>query len=246
MESSSTFRTAGFLALLLILCAPILVAAQAEKEDVVYLKNGSILRGEIIERSSNGRLKIQTVGRNVLVVELEEVEKIGREEIPTSSAPQHYKSEGYFNTTGIGMLRGGDETTAAFQMINGYRFSSRFAAGLGIGFTPYSDPLSLLPVFLNANFKFLEANTSPFVSLSAGYNFSILSDEDTQIDAHRGGFMLNPGIGLEFSTSSGLGWYVSAGLKIDNSVFEEETWNGRIMETDINYRRLQMGLGFTF
>jgi len=48
-------------------------------QEVVYLKNGSIIRGTIIEQVPGKSLKIQTVDGNVFVYEMEEVEKVAKE-----------------------------------------------------------------------------------------------------------------------------------------------------------------------
>lgn len=51
----------------------------SEYVEVVYLKNGSIIRGMIIEQIPNVSLKIQTRDGNVFVYKMEEVEKITKE-----------------------------------------------------------------------------------------------------------------------------------------------------------------------
>lgn len=52
---------------------------QNNAQDVVYLKNGSTIRGVIIEQIPNKSLKIETADRNVFVFQLEEIEKITKE-----------------------------------------------------------------------------------------------------------------------------------------------------------------------
>lgn len=49
-------------------------------QDVVYLKNGSIIRGLIIEQVPNKSLKIKTADNSVFVYVFEEIEKITKEE----------------------------------------------------------------------------------------------------------------------------------------------------------------------
>lgn len=49
-------------------------------EDVVYLKNGSIVRGKIIEQKLNEYIKIKTE-KNIFVYESEEIDKITKETI---------------------------------------------------------------------------------------------------------------------------------------------------------------------
>ena len=47
-------------------------------EDVVYLKNGSIIRGIIIEQAPNRHIKIQS-GQNVFVYQMDEIDKMTKE-----------------------------------------------------------------------------------------------------------------------------------------------------------------------
>ena len=55
--------------------------AQSNYEDVVYLKNGSIIRGIITEQIPNESVKIQTKDKNVFVYKMDEISKITKEEI---------------------------------------------------------------------------------------------------------------------------------------------------------------------
>lgn len=50
-------------------------------EDVVYLKNGEIVRGMIIEQVPNRSIKIQTYLGNIFVYQIDEIEKITKEEL---------------------------------------------------------------------------------------------------------------------------------------------------------------------
>ena len=51
----------------------------SQYRDVVYLKNGSIIRGMIIELTPNVSVKIQTKDGSIFVYKMEEVEKITKE-----------------------------------------------------------------------------------------------------------------------------------------------------------------------
>jgi len=62
--------------LLLFAC---FLSARQQLEDVVYLKNGAIMRGIIIEQRPMESLKIQTRDGNVFVITMEEIEKITKE-----------------------------------------------------------------------------------------------------------------------------------------------------------------------
>ena len=77
METSNYFKNTGrirkgikmkfFLALLLFVVITTVSYGQNNYQDVVYLKNGGIIRGVIIEQVPNEFIKIETVGKNVFV-----------------------------------------------------------------------------------------------------------------------------------------------------------------------------------
>ncbi len=53
--------------------------AETALEDVVYLKNGTVIRGKIMEQTPNVSIKIQTADGNIFVYKMEEITKISRE-----------------------------------------------------------------------------------------------------------------------------------------------------------------------
>lgn len=227
-----------------IMLFPVCLLAQPAMEDVVYLKDGSILRGEIIERHENAFLKIQISGGSVFVVNMDEVDEITKEETYTS---RYFKQKGYVNYSGMERLSGDQGADAMrFQMVNGYQFTPRFSAGLGVGFVNYHDPLNAIPVFADARFKLLKSNTAPFLFLKGGYNFSVNPDEDYPIEDHSGGLMLNTGIGIQFEINENVGWYFNAGYNIDKMEYEEEDFGGRSLKTSLAYKRIHFGFGLAF
>ncbi len=244
MANSNLCRTMYKISIALaIFLVPVFTFAQSGEEDVIYFKNGGILRGEIIEYTGEESLKIKTAGRNVVVVMLGEVQEIRKERVPRR---RYFKESGYVNHTGMAFLPGPDATSIRFQMVNGYQFTPKLSAGLGFGLVTYNDPLNLAPLFLDVKYKFLEANTTPFAYFRSGYSFSIMTDDELQVEEHKGGHMLNMGFGLQFDTARGFGWYFTAGYNKDHSGFDQERWDGRIVENDISYRRIQFGFGLSF
>ncbi len=138
-----------------------ILCAQNNYEDVVYLKNGSIIHGMIIEQVPGVSIKIKTADRNVFVFKIEEVEKMTKEEIvkqddKQSNAPAEkfdfdkVKTKGHINTLeiggvfGIGQFRGfytkderykADNNLKLFslQEINSFKLNKKIAIGFGIG-----------------------------------------------------------------------------------------------------------------
>src|SRR4051812_29343341 len=55
--------------------------AQSNYEDVVYLKNGSIIHGMIIEQVHNESITIRINDKNIFVWKMDEIMKITKEEV---------------------------------------------------------------------------------------------------------------------------------------------------------------------
>lgn len=127
-----------------------------------------------------------------------------------------------------------------------YRFTPSFTAGLGIGFTPYDNPLSLIPLFIDLNYKILNSGITPFASFKVGYGFSVQTEEDTRIDNHSGGVTINPGTGLHFTMGDKLGLLLHIGFNIDHASFERQLFGTGTFREDLTYKRLSFGAGLTF
>jgi hypothetical protein len=127
--------------------------AQTDMEDVVYLKNGGVTRGTIIEFKRDTTLKIQTKERNIFVYTFEEIDKVVREPVAVKEAPvqtpiketptpaskpvkakAEFKQEGFHNITKAGPFA---ITTYSVNFINGYQFNPHLLLGLGVGLDTY-------------------------------------------------------------------------------------------------------------
>ena len=82
-----------------------IVGAQGHLEDVVYLKNGSIIRGTIIEQIPDVSLKIQTMDGNIFIYEMNDIEKFTKEPVLASLSKR--KSPGAAIILSIVMPGGG-------------------------------------------------------------------------------------------------------------------------------------------
>jgi len=65
--------------LLLLVMFSSFAFSQQNYQDVVYLKNGSVIRGMIIEQVPNKSIKIETSDKSLFVYPIDEVEKITKE-----------------------------------------------------------------------------------------------------------------------------------------------------------------------
>ena len=180
--------------LTIFLVGGLVTFAQQDFQEVVYLKNGSILRGTIIEQIPNQSLKIQLNDGSVFMYEIDMVEKITKEPIYNSSPYQQRQSankdRGYEGNIYIAYGRGtGDYVAGSMQFLtkHGRRFNSHFATGFCTGLKMYfeNDNISfeptgtgyIIPVLINFKVNFLKEKVTPFISESIGMYY-FCNDDD--------------------------------------------------------------------
>lgn len=132
-----------------LLILPILGFAQSGMEDVIYLKNGSVYRGVIIEQVPNESMKIRSAGGNVFAVNMNDVERIAKEELavrPAVGYGQDMPSCGWMSamrdTTFVTRQRGFffqsqillENMQGGVRLISGYKAGRFGEFGIGIGF----------------------------------------------------------------------------------------------------------------
>ena len=192
-------------------------------EDIVYLKNGSVIRGLIIEQVPNVNIKIQTTDRNIFVFKIDEIEKMTKENNSNLSDNSKINSkvnnevkitfinltENNFNP-GIGYVKVGNSSiknqdfSFGFRTVNGIKINEHFSLGIGIGIDKYKYA-TLLPITLDTRVSILKGKTSPVISNSIGYSIS-LNDIN-------GGLVINPQIGIRTYISKNVAYLFNVGYK---------------------------------
>lgn len=232
-------------------------------EDVIFLKNGSVIRGKLLEYQLDGNTRIETVGRNVLVFPSSEVSHLSVEPLAPPKATQsqntRFKDRGYYNLTQIGLLLrnpGADaysqENTQAanLQMVNGYRFHRLLYAGVGVGLSFFQRGYSL-PVFGELRGDILHAEVTPHYYVNAGYSFPLYNGETIYWEEAnakvKGGVLVDAGVGVKIHTTGAVAWLLTAGYRMQRSENEyTDPWSEtRITET-YTHRRLSVQLGMLF
>ena len=189
---------------------------QQNYQDVIYLKNGSIIRGIIIEQVPNVSLKIETANRSVFVYKMDEIEKMTKE--PVLSAGKSLNSSsgrksGYLGILNIGCGFGlGDVTKGLIviklDVINGYQFNPYFYLGFGTGlkvFTQDGITNLVLPLFLDFRGHLLDKEVSPYFGLGLGYTF-LATPRFAAL-----AFMIDPSIGARFKIGRKSAFNIGAG-----------------------------------
>lgn len=171
--------------MLLLFIGSITAGVAQNVQEVVYLKNGSIVRGTIIEQVPNVLLKIQTADGSVFAYQMSEVEKITKEqtdyEKQTDYGNRNYltrksksnKRTGYKGFVDLGYTLGvGDWGMDRLEVStsHGYLFSPYFYAGVGIGVHYYFDSEECtLPIFAHVRSNLLNNRNSPYIDFRIGY-----------------------------------------------------------------------------
>ena len=133
---------------MLLLALPFTASAQQGLEDVIYLKDGSIYRGIIIETVPNQSYKIRSRDGNVFAVTVDEVQKLTKEAkryrqndgwnpwMPNrmwnwqnDSLSLEPRRKGYFNELQVLV----ENVQGGVRFVNGYKFNRFAYLGIGVG-----------------------------------------------------------------------------------------------------------------
>ena len=183
------------LLLLTILLLPFGLFAQQQFEDVVYLNNGSVYRGVIIEQVPGVSLKIQIMGGSIVAVAMNDVAKLTKEtpfgDVTTAppmkdepaervKTPFTPRLKGYF-FQGQLLLEAGQ---LGMRVVNGYKFGRFGHVGIGVGVdgavgSPFNRVLNDLdmgsmagayfPLYVYYAGDILNSRVTPFYAIEAGY-----------------------------------------------------------------------------
>jgi hypothetical protein len=138
------------------------------------------------------------------------------------------------------------------QSINGYQFSPHMSAGVGLGLQTHTS-LVLVPIFLDVHANFIAKKITPFVSLAAGYSYTlreIFGFTHLGTDT-KGGLMVSPAAGVKFFVKQKMALNVSLGFRyqeIDLYHSAYYSYNSSVPEyySTEPLRHFILRFGFTF
>lgn len=247
--------------LCMLLASSLFAQKKHPNEDVVYLQNGSVLRGEILDSIPAGNIRVRILGGSVLVYPMAEVARIASE--PSNNfvrilAEKHVpKSRGFYHLPQAALLFGenqwGDLNIGfTLQHTSGYRFNRFLGVGLGLGLEQYVNgnsaaPVWSIPLYAEVRGHLLDRSFSPFYSVALGYGQPIGSGN---AGSSSGGIYFNPAIGLRFPSTKLGHVTLDLGLKLQqlNRRDPQEWWGappfGAVERT--LYKRWALRLGIAF
>jgi hypothetical protein len=175
--------------------------AQNPMQDVIYLNDGSILRGRITERHTDSLLKVQIDGGSIFALNPSDIDSIKEEKRFQNS---RNTLPGYYNQTGFTIVTGGDQSYpyyrdplyVSFYSVHGYRFSDRIMTGGGAAMDLNS--YLLLQFFADLRWEALKQSASPFAYVQGGYGLPLRPAGFNYVKETKGGLMWSAGAGMRF------------------------------------------------
>lgn len=248
--------------ILILLMATLYLApafAQKGKKDIVFLKSGGIIKGQVITHDMDV-VKINSSG-NQWVFKTAEVDSISK--YSKQKQGTNYNLNFFFDTS-MGVLVGnsGNNQKAPFSFMTSgnFRVIDKFYAGVGLG-AEFLDE-TYMPVFGQFQYRFRASGFSPFVNLQAGYQVPLEKESHKNFNNYyvdysssywpgyqtnqkletEGGLLISPSIGFQQFTSDNFGWFFSFGYRYHQLNYSGE--NSYKLEN--NFSRLSLKIGFIF
>lgn len=197
--------------------------SQSNILETVYLKNGSVIKGMIVEIVPNVSYKVKTADGSIIVCNADQVEKITREIVEKKSSVDSQKQKqmqkGYEGVVEAGFGAGTGKyglNVVKLNIINGYRINEKYFVGLGSGLRIFETPkttTTMIPVFADFRASFLAKPISPYLSFSAGMSFNTASGFK---DA---GWMFHPEIGVQINKSKDVLLHLTVGYDVQQLKF---------------------------
>ena len=223
MDTNKGCMKKVLLTLALMLGACTTTFAQSTK-DVLYLKNGSIIYGQLIEMVPEKQVKIKTTDGSVFVYNTSEVDRIAKAETKEKENYTERKSsfrtrkiatgfKGFIDDSYSASMNGSDFNRGGLSVSLGSQILPQLFVGAGLGLEYYTEPEVLtVPVFADVRVNFINGPISPFLGVKVGY--TALGDFE--------GFYLNPMIGCRFGLTNKLALHTAIGYALQNADYTHE------------------------
>jgi hypothetical protein len=243
------------------------ISAQAQKmQDVVYLHDGSILKGQVLEFQPEGKIKIEIVGGSILVYPASAVKELRKETITViehfpanPSTGLSLKTKGLYLMSQAHANLGKDynyqtQVGTGISQTVGYQFNQWIGLGLGAGFSSIGNK-SFVPVFSEARGYFSKDASGFFYSLAAGYAYAFKHSADQFSFSNnntkaKGGTWVYPAIGYRFKSSKKMNACLDLGYCIQKASYEYNApdWTGSltVYTEDNTWKRLTLRFGILF
>lgn len=227
---------------------------KVETEDVIYLKDGSVLKGQIVtyEQGQSLRLHLHT-GQELTLPDndigriVQKVKRRVNQRDPLAEG-KFYHSFYFSGNLGSNYYKDND-WGLGMEYISGYWLSPQISLGLGGGIIQYSSDYSwrVAPVFIDMKWK--SPKKSPvYLGADVGIGFPI-KNENVNIIGGEAGERFRIGVGKIWSLRSATNLSTEFAYVHQRARFESNSWNWwseDYLSQDIRFKRYQLRIGFVF
>jgi len=220
--------------------------------DVVYLTNGSVFRGKIIEYQHDGELIMESWSGGQMRLAALNVKKITQKCHDEKHVPWHkraytFRESGWYHATRAEAIWGQQGIGYGLQHSSGVQFNRLLGVGIGAGIenlTPKTNDISTYPVFVEARGYLSPKYISPFYAFGFGWAFAGKeNDFFNGLDQDwSGGWMSQWQVGYRLGNNLTL----HGGLRLQRKTRNWQGWRGEQRVDKIRQRRFEFGLGILF
>jgi hypothetical protein len=225
------------------------LSAQKAK-DVLYLKNGSIIFGKLVE-IKDSQYKMQTSDGSILLYKADEIDRFSKE------TPQFEgrKTSGFSFAMEAGLLAGAQHTdyTApfSFNFLAGITSNTKniISAGSGVEFIG----MPFTPLFIEYKYLIYEKKTTPFIFIRGGALVQLGGNDSDEPITEYDYEPFNYKGGGSFAFGSGISWaktdyesYLSFAYRYAKTSYQKKEYNRGNITYENTLNRLEIKFGFRF
>jgi len=187
--------------------------APAKCHDILFLTDGSQLRGQITATLDNGAiLSFQTWSGLTMEFPRTQVKRIVQR-CADSKSPKEYdfREKGWYHHTRGGFLVGQTyfgENVTGIQLLHssGWMFSRHFGGGIGIGVDHFGfdgSDVATYPIFVEVRSYLAARRIAPYLSIGGGWAFSgtRTNDDFGRLETWSGGWMAQGDVGYRIGNN---------------------------------------------
>ena len=225
-------------------------SAFSQYNETIYLKNGSIVRGRILEIKPDDYVKFKTEDGNYWVFKSNEIEKFDLTDKLNKKTNDSLKTINVLCDLGflVGSIENEMKAPLSFMARINYRISKQFYFGLGSGLEFFQ--MTYVPVYAELRFKPESSRVSIFFQGGETFPFNSKGNINSAEYKYKRGYFINPGISYTFDYKSDAAFIISIGYryqKTDASLITSPQYyysNDYSVITRLN--RFSIRLGYIF
>jgi hypothetical protein len=238
-----------YLTLVIMLTFIALPLMGQKTKDAIYLKNGSIIYGKLMEISDD-QYKIQTSDGSLFIYSFGEVDKFIKE----SPRFEGRKNSGAGFALEAGLLIGSQnsefDAPFSFNLIVNYTTITKNILGIGSGVEFMGSTFS--PLFFEYKRLFYDRKTTPFIFFRGGALIHAGGDEESDPSNpyyypkdYKGGASLGIGTGISWAKED-IETYLTFAYRYAQTSYKQRNYNDITYTYKNNYNRLEVKFGFKF